>query len=418
MPITQDSVLNLAKIDERLRRRVYDNIAWAPFIGNVVETGYVDDNGQKEYRASGSVIEKTDIKLSDGVDHAIITMENDLVGDPIYGDTQAEGTGEEYDFNHLRVFVNQTRKVVKIKSGNMSDLRSSKYRIRERARPKLEWWFVRQENAHITQAIYEGASGNLTAGLSEAENGIGLSARYPSNFYYQGSDGVFTVIGTAGKNKVASDITTAAGQTLTPMTTNTIEAASLLCQELNISQAVMYRGKPMWLWFISPYQLSYLRKTDSAWQADERAFVNGRGRDDESPLVQYAVNAYRGFLFFVDMQAVRPWNSTLSSFAGANGWRERGTYKAGEVQDCTYIIGKSAIAHANPKPYYIKEQTTDFEADIEAAGAVINGWVRNDFVSATDEANFFAKGNASKTVLSSEYSVVNNSLLVLMIDRA
>jgi len=417
MPIDQDSKLNLAKVDERMYRKVNDNLLFANLIGLQKPDGE-DENGQKKYKASGSIIEKSTVPInfSDGVDHGILTMENDLVGDPLYGDTAAAGTGEEWAWNHMRVHVNQTRKVVKVKSGDMSELRGNRYKIRERARPKLEQWFVEQQNAHYIQAIYEGASRNLTTGTNIAKNGIGLSARYPSNMYYQSADGTFTTVGTASYSKTAAEIDTASGTAMTPMTNKTIEAAALLCQELKIGQAAMYQGKKMWVWVVSPYLIKYLRVNDTSWRAAEVAFATGK-RSSDSPLVSGCINAYGGFLWMVDMLAVRPWDSDIQSFAGDNGWRGRGTYASGEVHDCSYIMGKGVLAVSEPRKYRLKEESEDFDSDIEVCGSIIDGIERVDFVSSSNDAAFFAKGKTVFTPLATAYEVINNQLLMLMIDR-
>jgi len=421
MPIDQDSKLNLAKVDEKMYRKVNDNLLFSNLIGLQKPDGE-DENGQKKYKAAGTIIEKSTVPInfSDGVDHGILTMENDLVGDPLYGDTAAAGTGEEWAWNHMRVHVNQTRKVVKVKSGDMSELRGNRYKIRERARPKLQQWFVEQQNAHFIQAIYEGASRNLTTGTTIAKNGIGLSARYPSNFYYQSADGTLTTVQAAGAgyNALATDITTASAAAKTPITNNTIEAAAVLAQELKIGQATMYKGKPMWVWVISPYILMKLR-ADTSWRAAEVAFTTG-SRDGESPLVNGCVNAYGGFLWMVDLHAVRPWDTQLQNFAGRNGWRGRGTYSTAvghEINDCTYILGKGVLAVSEPRKYRLKEESEDFDADIEVCGSIIDGIERVDFVSSDNDTAFFAKGKTVFTPLATSYEVINNQLLMIMLDR-
>ena len=420
MPIDQDSKLNLAKVDERMYRKVTDNILWKNFIGLQQDAGK-DENGQKKYTASGAIIEKstTPIKFSDGVDHGILTMENDLVGDALFGDTKAAGTGEEWDWNHMRVHVNQTRKVVKVKSGDMSELRGQRFNIRERARPKLQTWFTEEQNAHYSQAIYEGASRNLTTGTDVAKNGIGLSARLPSNAYYLGSSGTWTTLGTASNNKSKANFDTGSAAAKVAIDTKSIDKAALLCQELKIGQAVMYQGKPMWVWIISPYQLYNMRQ-DTSWLAAERVFATGKARPGDSPLVSGAINAYAGFIFIVDFLAVRPWNSDLQNFVGANGWRSRGTYAIAashEVNDCTYILGKGVLGVSEPRKYRLKEESEDFESDIEVAGSIIDGIERVDFVASADEAAFFAKGNTSYTVYETAKEVINSQLLMLMVDR-
>jgi len=420
MPINQDSKLNLAKVDRRMYRKVTDNILWKDMIGLQQDAGR-DENGQKNYKASGSIIEKstTPIKLSDGVDHGILTMENDLVGDALFGDTKAAGTGEEWDFNHMRVHVNKTRKVVKVKSGDMSELRGNRFNIRERARPKLQNWFVEEQNTHYTQAIYEGASRNLTTGTAVAKNGIGLMARYPSNAYYLSASGTWTTLGTASKNKSAANFDTASAAAKVALDTKSIDAAALTCQELKIGQGAMYQGKPMWVWVISPYQLYNLRQ-DTSWRTAEVAFATGKMAPGNSALVNGAMNAYLGFIFIVDMLAVRPWNSDLQNFDGANGWRNRGTYAVAashEINDCTYILGKGVLAVSEPTPYWLKEMSEDFDTDIEVAGSIIDGIERVDFVGNDDEAAFFAKGNTAYDVYETAKTVINNQLLVMMTDR-
>ncbi|MCK5788237.1 MAG: hypothetical protein KAH32_04535, partial [Chlamydiia bacterium] len=118
--------------------------------------------------------------------------------------------------------------------------------------------------------------------------------------------------------------------------------------------------------------------------------------------------------------AVRPWNSDLQNFVGANGWRSRGTYAIAashEVNDCTYILGKGVLGVSEPRKYRLKEESEDFESDIEVAGSIIDGIERVDFVASADEAAFFAKGNTSYTVYEAAKEVINSQLLMLMVDR-
>lgn len=416
MPINQNDTLNLAAIDEKLYRNVYDNTIFAPLIGH--GSMLTDENGQQEYQPAGTIIEMLDgVSLGSGNDHGILTMSNELEGDPIYGDTTAEGTGEEYGFNHLRVFVCQSRKVVSARSGRMSELRDRVYKIRENARPKLETYFTRLLNAHVIQAVYEGASGNVTAGLSVADNGIGLKKRLPSNFYYQDVDGVLTTIGTAGKAKTTADVTTASRVTLEPFTSNTIEAAALLAQELKISKAILHRGQLYWAWFISPYELSYLRKNDADWLANERAYANGR-RPEDSSLATGAINAQGGFMFFVDFLAIRPWDESTTSFEGTAGWLGRGTYYGAYRNDCTYILGKGAIGHMLPVGYAVREQSSDFDAVVEVEGSNIGGFARNDWATADVESTAWVKGQSAAAYITTEPAITNYNTLVIMVDRA
>jgi len=419
MPITQDSKLNLAKVDEKMYRKVNDNVFFRPFISLQRDIGE-DDNGQRKYAPGGGIVEKSmaPIKFKDGVDHGILTMQDDLVGDALYGDTVTEGTGEEWAHNHMRVHINATKKVVKVQSGDMDSLRGQRFNIREEARPQLERWFVKEKNAHFYQAIYEGASKNLTEGTNIAKNGIGLSARLPSNAYYLGSSGTWTTMGTAKKNKSKANFDTGSAAAKVKIDTKSIDAAALLCQELNISQALTWNGNKMWMWVISPYELYGLRQ-DTSWLAAEKAFTTGK-RESKSAIINGAVNAYCGFLFYVDIKAVRPWNSDIQSFEGANGWKERGTYAvaaAHEINDCTYILGNGALAVSEPRKYRIKEQSYDFDSDIEVQGSIIDGTERVDFVASADEAVYFAKGNADFTVYETAKTVINNQVLVMMVDR-
>ena len=57
MPIDQDSKLNLAKVDEKMYRKVNDNLLFTNLIGLQKPDGE-DENGQKKYKAAGTIIEK------------------------------------------------------------------------------------------------------------------------------------------------------------------------------------------------------------------------------------------------------------------------------------------------------------------------------------------------------------------------
>ena len=104
--LTQSAKLNLALISDDLYTEVKHNQLFAHAFGEIKETTIDAENGQKEYTPSGAIIESFEGFKEQGRDNMILTMDEDLVGDPIYGDTPRSGTGKKLPLRSVMAVEN------------------------------------------------------------------------------------------------------------------------------------------------------------------------------------------------------------------------------------------------------------------------------------------------------------------------
>ncbi|KKK53115.1 hypothetical protein LCGC14_3098010, partial [marine sediment metagenome] len=122
MDATQAWIANVAILEEELRRETWFNTLWGQFFrGNV--SVITDDNGNKDAVLSGKPIETLTEPMEEGRDNILLPFLRDLTGLPVYGDTVLKGTGEEMVMWWLRSYINQERKAVFSRSGQMAEQR-------------------------------------------------------------------------------------------------------------------------------------------------------------------------------------------------------------------------------------------------------------------------------------------------------
>ena len=164
METSQTWIANVAILNKLLAKESWFNTFWAKFSGNVDISN--DDNGNPVYRPSGKPIEILSDYIAQGRDNMLIPFLSDLSGSPVFGDTVLKGTGEDQTMKWLRSFVNQYRKAVMKRSGQMSEQRQKLYKLYDQARPQMARWFTKWENQAIFQTFYYGVSPNLSEGTN------------------------------------------------------------------------------------------------------------------------------------------------------------------------------------------------------------------------------------------------------------
>lgn len=406
MEVSQSFIANVAILNKLLAKETWYNTFFSRFSGPVGKI--TDDNGNVKYEPSGKPIEVLNDFISEGRDNMLIPFLKDLTGAPVFGDTVLKGTGEELVMNWMRAYVNQYRKAVMKRSGQMSEQRAKIYKLFEAAKPQLARWFAKYENQSIFRAFYEGVSPNLSAGTDD--DGLGLVVRYHPNWYIN-DDSALTTIGAEETTKTAAGITTSTSACNVGMTADILMELRLKCMELRIPQIVSKSGQPYWAMLVHPSQMNDLRAETEFKNAQREAFS---GRALDSSELSGAQGFYAGFALFEDIVGVRAWDG--STLFGAT----TATMLAPTATTTNYnaiVFGNSAMGRAVARDAHFTSEIDDHENTHEIGGAIINGYGRNDyFTEATaDETSgeAFYKGNTS-TAVSAAISATNQSSLILM----
>ncbi len=203
---SQAYIANVAILRKKTVMESWYNTFWARWSGSTDISN--DDNGNAIYRPSGAPIEMFTDFIQQGRDNMLLPMRKRLTGDAVYGDAVLKGTGEDQDLDWLRMYVNQYRKAVMAKSGEMQNQFVKMYNMTESAAPRLRDWLTQYENQEVARTFYEGASQNVTRGTND--DGTGLYKRLHPN-YYANSNGTLIAVGTAGSLKQQLRLTTPQG---------------------------------------------------------------------------------------------------------------------------------------------------------------------------------------------------------------
>lgn len=410
MQVSQDWIANIAVLNEILRKETWYNTFWAKYAGFVDVS--IDDNGNKKYQPSGNPIEILKDNITEGRDNILIPFLNRLTGDRVMGDTVLKGTGEELSMKWLRAYVNQWRKAVIKKSGNMSELRSKIYKLYEEALPQLRRYFAEMENQDVFQAFYEGVSPNLSA--ATADDGLALDKRYHPNSYYHAGSGTITKMATTeGQTPTAANIDSAVSSA-SAMDTDALKALRVKCMNLRIPQMETKSGEKYWVLIVHPQTHSKLQNDSDYVNAQRYAYMGTSDVPEFSGVAGY----YAGFAIFEDIVGIRGWDTTNDDFFGSDT-SER--IAPTDVTDnyCSLVVGNSAMGKAISTDLHFTYEIDDHENTIEIGGAVTNGYNRSDFAAEADagetSGDLFDKGSTGGGVASG-IAVTNQSSLIFMTD--
>ncbi|MHC1574039.1 MAG: phage capsid family protein, partial [Candidatus Syntropharchaeales archaeon] len=296
-------------------------------MGKVMRKEYTE-NGQPKVSGlpSGNVIEHQDFSIDGYKDTVLIPMLLNLNQAPAYGDQYLVGTGEKADLKYMRGALNQVAAVVNVKDGNMSRFRDmGALRVYREAIELLTNRMKEYDNAHIISALYEGHSSNVTAGLSVAPKGIGMTAHYHPNMYVNqiatdGTSGELAEVGTEKRNKTAAEIYSEVYtnyDSITYPSVYMLEAISRKLESLKIKPVKTWGGKPLYLMIVDTPTFYRLRR-DSNIKAAITAGWTGVKKFN-SPLFTWDYFVYDRYLILSDTLSARSFDTTTSTFSGSSG---------------------------------------------------------------------------------------------------
>jgi len=419
METSQTWIANVEILNAQLAKESWYNTFWAKFSGNVdISTA---ENGNTVYTPSGQPINMMKSFIQEGRDNMLIPFLSALSGSPVYGDTVLKGTGEDQSMKWLRTFVNQFRKAVMKRSGQMSEQRQKMFKLYEAAKPQLSEWFTKWENQAIFQTFYEGVSPNLSTGTNS--DGLGLIKRYNPNWYGLISD-VITPLGSASTTKTSTHLSTVLGMTAAADATvdSDITAASLhglrvKCMELRIPQMTTKSGHPFWCLILHPQQASTLMQ-DSNYKSAVQAAYTGKMLDE--PELIGAVGYFAGFAIYEDIVGIREWDESGYFFGSTVSARfdpTAVTLASGTARVYNAIVfGKNAVGKGVARDLHFTNEIDDHENTIEVGGAVINGYQRNEYFAegdaTTGTGDAFYRGSAAGTYTALALAAENTSSLI------
>jgi len=419
MEVSTNHTLNIALLSTELAKEAWHNTFWAKLAGF---QGITNVNGIKQTNpAPNVVVQMVRDFVAEGRDNLLAAMLMPLSEDPVYGDTQLKGTGEDMSLKYVRLYINQVRKAVTKLSGNMSNQRVKSFNLMEKAKPALVDWWSKWYNAAMFQTIYEGVSPQLSAGTND--DGLGLQMRYHPNQYYSSSateaSNVLTAIGTNTTEKylkTEANYQTSDAAILGYMDANLInQMNSKMKTTLLIEPILSEEGVPFWLWLVHPEQFRRMKQNANIYRTQDAAF-NGQLRKHPAILGR-DIMYYDGFCFVEETTGVRsmPTSGSVAryiSFAGTNGWTKPPTSGSGYAYG-GIILGKNALALGVAENLTFTEETEDHGNTIEIGSRCIQGANRVEFFSETDEALVFVKNKTTRTLYDTAALASNQSSAIV-----
>ena len=412
MESNQSWIGNVAILNKILAKETWYNTFFARFAGNVDISS--DDNGNKVYAPSGNPIEVLNDFVAQGRDNMLVPFLKELTGSPVFGDTLLKGTGEDQSLDWLRTYVNQYRKAVMKRSGQMSEQRQKLYKLYDAAKGQLSRWFSKYENQAIFASFYEGVSPNLSTGTND--DGLGLVKRYHPNWYVNAGD-VLTTVGTEKTTKDATNLDAAVTAANKPLSSAILLQLRTKCMELRIPAMETKVGNPYWCMVVHPQQYENLLMDTNFKNANREAYSS---RMLEMPELAGAQAFYAGFAIYEDIIGIRGWDTANDNIDMETA---SDMFRPTDVTDNlnALVFGKSAMSKAIARDLHFTNEVDDHQNTIEIGGAQINGYNRNEYFSeanaAESSSKAFDKDNATTTV-ADKLACINQSSLILMTDQA
>ena len=410
MDATQSWIANLAILEQELRNETWFNTLWGQFFRGNVEV-ITDDNGNKDVVLSGKPIETLTEPMEEGRDNILLPFMRELTGLPVFGDTVLKGTGEEMVMWWLRAYINQERKAVFSRSGQMAEQRELLYKLFDKAKPLLGRWWGKWINQQIYRAFYEGISSNLSD--SNVSQALGIYKRYHPNWYVN-DGGVLTAVGTDLQTKANSDLDTAVSNADSDMGTDILAQFRIQLMKLRIPQLVTEGGFKFWMLIVHPDSGRSL--LDDASAQVRSAFD---GTQNKHPEMQGAIAFINGFAIFADLEGIRGWTAGDDGFYGTSD-ADIFTYTGATDNYNSIAVGASAMGHAVGKDLHFTKEIDDHENTVEIGGAVIHGFNRPDYFVEADA--FESSGDAFRKDttggVASGLTAINQSSAILMTDES
>ena len=419
---------NFGLRDANMRFKLYNRLLWHPYIGDIkvkarTNVGMLNASDQVTmpndiiWRLKGSEF------INAGTDYVHMPMLLRLEQPNKYGSHYLVGTGEDLRHKFRKLFINQMSHVVNVKKSEMDKLRTDKWeQLYDMAEPQIMDLYSERMNAEFISAFYEGHSLNVTEGLNEAPDAIGLHAVIHPNIWAWDDAAVLalemTDVGTEGQCKTQAEMNTAAGLTLELPTADTFYAISEKLTESNIQKGIVVDGDPFWLAVINLKTLNNIKR-DTTIRNDLRSVSSTTMYKNQL----FAPKMYRwgDFIFLIDEVAARSWHSNLAgspgglgSFEGTNGYHNLPTMDSQTPNTTINVYGRGALGYADVRSLWTEFEESNFKQQLELAAMSIFGLGRNDWIDKGLEATMYAGGNADKAVIGAN-AVLNQSSAIFMV---
>jgi len=422
MQAGHDYIANLPILSAEMAKEAWYATWWSKLAGFMKQP---DTNKNDPLQpAPNVVIQMMNGFVEQGRDNMLMPMLLDLVEPGVYGDAWLKGSGEPQQLKWLRIYINQMRKAVEAESGKMSTQRIKLLNMVERAKPGLVKWWSKMENACVVQALYEGASGHLTAGTND--EGIGLKVRFHPNMYIHGdssaTEGVMTAVGTEFYTKTAAEIKTmVTSARCKPASAKMLEEMRVQCSSnLLIEPLVTADGEPFWIYVVHPRTMKALRADASVYRGQDAAFNSQMMK--HPALTGKKMLYYAGFCIVEDTYSVRTIatasDAPLTDLAAGDlryGWLQAplatSSYLFGG-----YVLGRDALGKGIAKNLGFTTEIDDHENVKEIGSNMIFGYNRADYFSETDESTVFSTSNATKSVASATLAKNQSSMIIFTDD--
>ncbi len=438
MPTKQVTDLhNFGVRDTLMQAELYRQLMFYGISGQITSemrsnTGLLTNNDQIVFPAN-AIVHRLDGAsfVSEGTDFVQMPMKRRLVQPDKRGNQDLVGTGETIRHLFSRAYINETNWTVNLKKGVMDKLRTDKWeRYYDLAEPLITELGKERMNAEFLAAFYEGYSQNVSEGLNDSPDGIGVKIKWHPNMYSWDGAPALTAVGNVGQNKTSAQINTAVQAGHTAPSAATLYAIAEECTARRIEKGIVVDGNPYWLAVINLRTWHNLIQ-DTTIRADMRAVESSNSYNN----VFFAKKLYRwgDFVFLVDEVAARSWfvnkpgsPGNLGTFA-SHAFDDTGQlalgYHGDPADDGTYtnttinIYGQGSLGFADVIPFYTEIEEFNFRKQKELMLSKVYGICRNEFVAKADELNVYAVGQPNKIVLPNTFDILNQSSMVVLVDR-
>jgi len=365
--------LNKVILNKKLRDEYRQKFFFANMIGDANYNPVTN-----LWNMSESPIEKfTDFKLGATGNSLAITMVKNLYGYGFDGESTVLSNEKEVTFDIAKIFIHLKRHGVKIPS-KVQAQKIDWMNLAKMYQPILSRWLAGYLNADVVAAALEGYSRHVTN--SEANNGLGVTKKYPKNFWlWDGAGSTWTANAptfsqTSATYKASLIAKMGTLDTADIFNAKLVQSLPEVVSQSNI-QPYQWKGKDVYPVIISTRQEKTL-KADSAFY---NVVAQGMPRGYENPMFNSASFVWGKFVFFVDdvITRIAYHNSgVLDFFNYSAGADDRDNYTdpldspmyeqvqipgTNQHVDCALILGKSCIGYAPFSDATFEEEATDYK---------------------------------------------------------
>jgi N4-gp56 family major capsid protein len=300
---------------------------------------------------SASVIQIKDETQKSAGDKVTYGLRMQLSGAGVIGDGTLEGSEESLTTYSDAVVINQLRHAVR-SAGRMSQQRVP-FNIRDEALSGLrDWWTDRIDFSGFNQLCgYMPQTDTRYTGLQ--------TVTAPDTNHIK------TMHSSAGDENITSS------DTITLLIFDkAVEAARTLSPAI---RPVMVGGKPFYVSFIHPYQVTDLRTSSSTgqWLDIQKAAMTG-GEVEDNPIFDGSLGVYNGVILHSDYRVTQGSNSSTNA---AITTVRRGLFAGAQAGMCAF--GRDS----GPERYTWVEELFDYENELGVSAGLIWGLKKTVFNS-------------------------------------